>query len=730
MSTAAPAVRRPWIVSPWWDLAYVVVTPVAIVPIVLMLIRHWLSPERVWLVVIAFASLGHHLPGFMRAYGDRELFARFRWRFLLAPPLVFAVALLFTPPPWLAAKLGLPWTHLHGLELVLLTWGTWHGLMQTYGFMRIYDLRQGENDRWTARLDHCLCLTIFGAGVVFSDTRMYGVANAMWQSGLPIFGPQALANMRWAVGAAGAVVGWLYVVNLLGRVRRGQPINWIKLLLAGMTGWFYWYCGRLSANLLIGIAMFEIYHAVQYDAIVWIYNRRLLARAGERFGPLAFLFQDRWTMLGIYLAMIAAYSSIRLYAGDSGDYIFRGGTAAYQWLFAMFATSAVLHFYYDGFIWKVSERNTQDNLVDEPGRIPTFDRFVPALVHAGKWGALLAVIGLLVGAEYRARDGDADRRDQEHLEALYRLTPTVPEAQLLASSLSLADGDVDRALKLARQAAQQRPGSHSAQANYAAALIATGDFAAARERLVAARRLKPTEWRYATDLGTALANLGETQQAEAQFRASVELAPTQLEPRLRLAEFLFQQGDTAESIAELDAAIELGPADAATQVVLGTALSVAGEYDRAEQALQKALELQPDNVNAYYQLGLLRLHQNEPSRAVAPLMKATQLAPNDFASHMQLGDALFALHKWRPAVDAYLEAAAIDGSNVDALVNLGSAYYQAGRLADAEEAYRMGLQLDPAAPLARYNLGMLLMATGRIDEGQTLLESLPPSADR
>ena len=40
------------------------------------------------LAVAAFASIGHHLPGFLRAYGDRELFRRFRWRFLLAPPLM------------------------------------------------------------------------------------------------------------------------------------------------------------------------------------------------------------------------------------------------------------------------------------------------------------------------------------------------------------------------------------------------------------------------------------------------------------------------------------------------------------------------------------------------------------------------------------------------------------------------------------------------------------------
>ncbi|MAT70615.1 MAG: hypothetical protein CMJ58_13940 [Planctomycetaceae bacterium] len=721
MSAAAPAVSRRWIVSPWWDLAYIVVTPLAIVPIVLVAVRQVFTPEQVLLWAIAFASLGHHLPGFMRAYGDRELFARFRWRFLLAPPLIFAVALLFTPPPWLAQKLGLSWTHLHGLELVLLAWGTWHGLMQTYGFMRIYDLRRGENDRWTARLDHALCVMIFLAGVAFSDVRVYGIANAMWQSGLPTFGPQTLANVRWVVGAAGAVVAGLYLVDLVRRVRSGRPVNGIKLLLAGITGWFYWYCGRLSTNLLIGVAMFEIYHAVQYDAIVWIYNRRLLARAGERFGPLAFLFRDRWTMLGVYLALIAGYSSLRLMTGSSGDYIFRGGTDAFQWLYAAFAASATLHFYYDGFIWKVSESKTQDNLVDEPGGLPTFERMVPGLLHAGKWGALLAVIALLVGAEWRTRGEDPVARSREHFAALYRLTPNVPEAQQASSTLALAEGHVDQSVELARQSVQLRPRSHAAHNNYGVALLASGDAAAARDALVIARRLAPGEWRYATDLGMALAAAGEPNEAEQEYRAAVELAPGELEPRLRLAELLLQQGDADAALVELDAAIELGADDAQTQVTLGRALRVAGQFERAEQTLRAVADKLPDDAEVHFQLGLLQLQQNQPHRAVAPLMRAAKLSPDDYAIRMQLGDALFVLGKTPQAIDAYQKAAQLNPDSVAAWTSLAGAYQRARRLADAEDAYRQALQLAPESRPLREDLAALLTRTGRTDEAQQVL---------
>jgi tetratricopeptide (TPR) repeat protein len=566
VATAAP--RRPWIVSPSWDLFYLVLTPLLIVPAVLVAARQWLRPEEIYLAVISFASLGHHLPGFMRAYGDRELFNRFRWRFVLAPPLILALALLFTPPASLARALHLPWVHLHGLELILLVWGTWHGLMQTYGFMRIYDIRRGENDRTDARLDHALCLVIFAAGVLFSDTRMFGVASAMWQCGLPIFGPETLATVRWIVGAISAIVLALYAANLIARQRRGLPINWIKLLLAASTGWFYWYCGRLSTNLLIGIAMFEIYHAVQYNAIVWIYNRRLFEKAGERFGPLGFMFRDRATMLGIYLAAIAAYSSIRFVTAHAGDRMFSGDLAdARQWLIAAFVTSSFLHFYYDGFIWKVSERKTQDALVDAPA--PSFDRFVPAFLHAGKWALLAAVVATLIGAERMYARGES--RQLAMLTALALLTPDVPEAHAIAKELNAANAD----------------------AMYAEGLEALkrGDAAAAVAPLREAVKLDPKLITAHVQLGDALLALNQPQSAADSYREALKLSPAVTEIRIALAEALLKAGQPADAEATLREGLALAPDSPELNLTLGIVFRATGKPVEAKPFLDRAAQL-------------------------------------------------------------------------------------------------------------------------------------------
>ena len=57
------------------------------------------SAEDIYLFVAAFGAMGHHLPGMIRAYGDRALFQRFRWRFICAPIFLSWFARLFRVGP-------------------------------------------------------------------------------------------------------------------------------------------------------------------------------------------------------------------------------------------------------------------------------------------------------------------------------------------------------------------------------------------------------------------------------------------------------------------------------------------------------------------------------------------------------------------------------------------------------------------------------------------------------
>ena len=60
---------------------------------------------------------------------DRALFQRFKIRFIVAPLAILAVCV------WSS------FYNIQAVQLVAMAWGIWHGMMQTYGFCRIYDAK-------------------------------------------------------------------------------------------------------------------------------------------------------------------------------------------------------------------------------------------------------------------------------------------------------------------------------------------------------------------------------------------------------------------------------------------------------------------------------------------------------------------------------------------------------------------------------------------------------------
>src|SRR3989449_6139803 len=110
--------RSLWILNSWRDLILYVGTPLLLVPMFALAQTRW-SAQDIYLFVAAFGATGHHLPGMIRAYGDRALFERFRWRFIIAPIFLLAICVGFyfweikTNP----------------VVMIVFIWGIWHGMM-------------------------------------------------------------------------------------------------------------------------------------------------------------------------------------------------------------------------------------------------------------------------------------------------------------------------------------------------------------------------------------------------------------------------------------------------------------------------------------------------------------------------------------------------------------------------------------------------------------------------
>src|SRR4029077_10019375 len=96
-------------------------------------------------------------------------------------------------------------------------------------------------------------------------------------------------------------------------------------------------------------------HDVQYLSIVWIYNRNRVEKDKSISGFMRFVFRRSGSLLGLYVGLVLAYGSLGLLKEVQIDVVKRALTG-------LVAASGLLHFYYDGFIWKVREKSTREHL--------------------------------------------------------------------------------------------------------------------------------------------------------------------------------------------------------------------------------------------------------------------------------------------------------------------------------------------------------------------------------
>src|SRR6266568_6690414 len=265
---AAPAAgRKPnlWILDGWRDLILYVCTPLVILPIFLLAQSRW-SAQDIYLFVAAFGAMGHHLPGMIRAYGDRALFHRFRTRFIVAPIVLVAVSV------WASLY------NIQAIQLLALVWGIWHGMMQTYGFGRIYDAKASARAPARARADLALCFAWFLAAVLLSPMRMRTLLDVYYESGGLVIPAAAMGALRAAVVLGLGLVTIVFLWRQWADWQGGRGASPVKMVLLATSIAFWWYCNNGVQNILVGIALFEVFHDVQYLSIVWIYNRARVER--------------------------------------------------------------------------------------------------------------------------------------------------------------------------------------------------------------------------------------------------------------------------------------------------------------------------------------------------------------------------------------------------------------------------------------------------------------------
>jgi tetratricopeptide (TPR) repeat protein len=579
----------PWLIGPWADLAFFIATPLAIIPafhVVSLLVP--LAILKV--IILSISATGHHLPGFIRAYTDPVVYRRFRPRLIIVPTLIVALSVYAA-----VYKLTI-------IFFLLIVWGTWHGIMQVHGFLRIYDAKAGIHSRMAARLDFWMCLTWFVQVILWSSGKKMSIFGTFYLAGGPLFPTDAIHAFEAAWLTLTIAVTVLFAVNMIFGATRGI-FNPRKLGAMAVSFTFWGYCMVSLDNLIIGLLLWEIFHDLQYNAFVWTYNRSRVRRDLSQSRMERFLFQGNWKRVSIYAACIVVYGSIGILGQDLlGVYENRGvHESALRQLGNIFACSALIHFYLDGFIWKVRDAKVLEDLgmktdaaMLRPGTSSTslLDKIggVAAVKH---WSFVILFFAGSIA-----------------LAASERLHWTASEKAGISSSLvdlipQNGYAHFMRGTDLAREGKAEAARTHYLKAialdtNYGFLHELVGelslglkDTATAITAYEKARALEPWDGDVNNALATLYMATGRAARAEPAFRALVRLDSTNAAAHYGLAFSLLQQRRGLDAKPYLERSLALDSAQPAALNYLGMVEHAAGNLDRARRLYDAALRLDP-----------------------------------------------------------------------------------------------------------------------------------------
>lgn len=600
--------RNLWILSSWRDLILYVGTPLLILPLFSLAQMRW-SGQDIYLFVAAFGAMGHHLPGMIRAYGDRALFERFRWRFILAPIFLLVVCVAFT------------WWDLKGIVLIVFFWGVWHGMMQTYGFCRIYDAKAGSFAAFTRRLDFAMCAVWFATAVLLSSQRLTDTLETYYASGGPFIQPWILhSGQRIMLGLA-IGVSVLFLANFIRMWVRGQRPNPVKLALLATSISFWWYCNNVVTNILAGIALFEVFHDVQYLSIVWIYNRNRVEKDSTITGFMRFVFRRSGALLGLYVGLVLAYGSLAFFKDVQIDVVKRALTG-------LVAASGLLHFYYDGFIWKVRERATREHLGLTGGAAAstasTWDFFPSWLLHGLKWVAVFVIpLGALWIGQTRSKTPETERTAW--------ITANLPDSARAHYKYGLALQDAHQTEKAAEQyrvALQLTPQAEAVRYSLGHVLLDQGRFVEAADQLEQALQRDPRNGEFHSDYGYVLHHLGRRDEAASEFAQAVRLNPKSARSHFNFAKFLADDHQPDRAIDEFQKCLERNPKSSEAHYYLGRLYFLKGDLQSAKTHYEQTARLDP-TAPVHNSLGVVYMRLGQIPDAVEQFNEALRLRPDD-----------------------------------------------------------------------------------------------------
>lgn len=285
-------------------------------------------------VAVSILTFAHLIAVAPRAYLNREVFESNRRRLTIVPLLL--IALLTLSPT--ALLIG---------GVVAVFWDVHHSAMQSFGLARIYDMKAGNGALVLRRTDLRLNWALYvgpiaaGASLMAHLDVLNDLGPLGWSALTAI---PSLAESRLTGIAELAILAWLAIVgwaalDYRAAIAQGYKLPVHKLALIASTGLVSIAAWGLATP-VAAFAIINLFHAVQYFALVWLKEGKgMTALAGRRDGGGRGL-----AALAIFLLLCLGFGFAYHYGRDA------------RLLAGAFIACSLLHFWYDSFVWSVRKK--------------------------------------------------------------------------------------------------------------------------------------------------------------------------------------------------------------------------------------------------------------------------------------------------------------------------------------------------------------------------------------
>ena len=293
-------------------------------------------------VFIGSFIAAHLVLVYFRSHANIRIFRTHPFCFTIIPAALLIATVM---SPWIMGIAG----------AVAIWWDVYHSSLQTFGFGRIYDSKQKNSPIAGRNLDYWMNLMLYAgpvlAGAHFMDhvrqsldqllflKAKQSLISELLMERAPDFLQRNQGYLTATVLALGLPFAVFYLYSYYRLQQQGYHVSWQKI-------WLYIVAGSVSIyvwgfhSFLDAFFVMNFFHALQYFAIVWFTEQQNLTR----------IFRlDRFSF-GKSLTLVWIVVFCFLYGYWAGYHV------TGVWGAGLAVTTAIMHFWYDGFIWSVRKQ--------------------------------------------------------------------------------------------------------------------------------------------------------------------------------------------------------------------------------------------------------------------------------------------------------------------------------------------------------------------------------------